>query len=101
MSSNLGTSQGGFGSGFAKALGSAFNRYGQESANTLATAETGIERDRTNVDDKVRAARLAAPRQVESFRRTALDSTLAPAEMALAGFDSITSRERSNAPQFA
>ena len=101
MAQNFGTSQGGFGSGFASALGGAFQQGAQQGAEKMGAAQQGIEQDRTGVYDKVFGAKMNAPQQIDMFRKTALDSMLAPAETALAGWDSITSRQRQNAPRIA
>jgi hypothetical protein len=101
MAQSFGTGTGGFGSGFAGALGSAFGQAASKGANMMGQAQQKIAQDRTNVYDKVNAAQQGAPAKVDQFRQTAFDSMLAPQETALAGWDSITSRQRQNAPQFA
>lgn len=101
LGKSFGVSQGGYGSGFASALGDAFQQHSQKSAEMLGDAAQSTASDRTNVYDKVRSAKMSAPQQIDAFRKTALDSMLAPAETALSAFDSISSRERQNAPQFA
>jgi hypothetical protein len=101
MARGFGTATGGFGSGFAGALGSAFGQAASKGANMMGKAQQSIAQDRTNVYDKVNAAQQGATAKVDAHRQTALDSMLAPQETALAGWDSITSRQRQNAPQFA
>ena len=101
MAQQFGTSQGGFGSGFASAFGEQSQQASQAAADMFGSTQKDIAADRTNTFDKVFSAQQAAPSKVDQFRKTALDSMIAPTETALAGWDSITSREQQNAPQFA
>ena len=101
MAKKFGTEQGGFGSGFASAFGEAAQQGAQSAADMFASAQQGIAADKTDTYDKVFSAQSKAPSKIDEFRKNAFDSLVRPTEASLAGWDSITSRERQNAPQMA